>query len=68
MPHDVFVLPSRRLPQPLWRKTNSTLTVQYKDIYKYKYKCKYRTHKDTNTETQTKTTKQICPPLVAVKV
>ena len=37
VPHDVFVLPSRSLLQPLWRKTNLTLTVQYKDIYKYKY-------------------------------
>ena len=53
VPHDVFVLPSRSLLQPLWRKTNSTLRVQYKDIYKYKYKSKYRTHKDTNTKTQT---------------
>ena len=51
VPHDVFVLPSRSLPQPLWRKTNPTLTVQYKDIYKHKYEYndayKY-TYKDKN--------------------
>ena len=63
VPHDVFVLPSRSLPQPLWRKTNPTLTVQYKDIYKYKYEYKHAykyTYKGKNKDNET----DMLPPTV----